>query len=48
VAGAARSCFGCSYSAQGFRCTGREVTTGLIRVNYTCTQGSNRITFVRG
>jgi hypothetical protein len=48
VAGAARSCFGCSYSAQGFHCTGREVTTGLIRVNYTCTQGSDRITFVRG
>src|SRR6478609_515453 len=48
VAGAAKSCFSCSYSAQGFRCAGREVTTGLIRVNYTCTQGSNRITFVRG
>src|SRR5258706_3807865 len=31
VAGAARSCFGCSYSAQGFQCTGREVTTGLLR-----------------
>ncbi len=48
VAGAAKSCFGCRYSAQGFQCTGHEVTTGLIRVNYTCTQGSDRITFVRG
>ena len=48
VAGAARSCFGCGYSAQGFQCVGHQVTTGLIRFNYTCTQGSNRITFVRG
>jgi hypothetical protein len=47
VAAAAKSCFGCSYSAQGFGCAGHEVTTGLIRVNYTCTQGANRVTFVR-
>ena len=47
VAAAARSCFGCGYAAQGFRCAGREVTTGLLRVNYTCTQGSSKVTFVR-
>ena len=47
VAAAARSCFGCGYAAQGFHCAGREVTTGLLRVNYTCTQGSSKVTFVR-
>jgi hypothetical protein len=26
----------------------RRVTSGLIRVNYTCIQGANRITFVCG
>jgi len=48
VAGAARSCFGCGYAAQGFRCAGHVVTNGLLRVNYTCTQGAERVTFVRG
>ena len=48
VAGAARSCFGCQYSAQGFSCAGHEITTGLIRVDYTCTQAEQRVTFTRG
>jgi hypothetical protein len=48
VAGAARSCFGCSYAAQGFHCTGHVVTTGLLRVDYRCTQGTESVTFVRG
>jgi hypothetical protein len=48
VAGAARNCFGCRYVAQGYHCTGRQVTTGLVRVNYTCIEGESLITFVRG
>ena len=48
VASVAQSCFGCDYRAAGFSCRGRKITTGLIRIAYTCTNGAARITFVRG